>query len=104
MRIGVLITHIRAEEKLLITAFQERGIEPDVMLDRDLDFDLTAGADQRAPSGLPWQAYALVMERSVSTSRGLYALAILNSWDINTINRYDTASTCADKLRTTIAL
>lgn len=104
MRIGILITHIRAEEKLLISAFQERGIEPDIILDRDLDFDITAGPEQPAPSGSAWRDYDLVMERSVSTSRGLYALAILNSWGINTINRYETAATCADKLRTSIAL
>ena len=104
MRIGVLITHIRAEEKLLINAFQEQGIEPDILLDRDLNFDLTAGPGQMAPSGVPWQDYDLLMERSVSTSRGLYTLAILNSWGIATINRYDTAATCADKVRTSIAL
>ena len=104
MRIALLITHIRAEEKLLITAFQERGIEPDIMLDRDLNFDVTAGAEQRAPSGIVWSEYDLVLERCVSTSRGLYALAILNSWGIPTINSYETASICADKLRTTIAL
>ena len=104
MRIGVLITHIRAEEKLLINAFQEQGIEPDILLDRDLNFDLTTGPGQMAPSGVPWQDYDLLMERSVSTSRGLYTLAILNSWGIATINRYDTAATCADKVRTSIAL
>jgi [lysine-biosynthesis-protein LysW]--L-2-aminoadipate ligase len=104
MRIGILITHIRAEEKLLISAFQERGIEPDIVLDRDLDFDITAGPEQPAPSGIAWRDYDLVMERSVSTSRGLYTLAILNSWGVNTINRYETAATCADKLRTSIAL
>jgi [lysine-biosynthesis-protein LysW]---L-2-aminoadipate ligase len=104
MRIGILITHIRAEEKLLIGAFQERGIEPDIILDRDLNFDVTAGPEQLAPTGVPWQAYDLLMERSVSTSRGLYTLALLNSWGINTINRYEPAAICADKLRTSIAL
>ncbi|MBZ0287340.1 MAG: lysine biosynthesis protein LysX, partial [Anaerolineae bacterium] len=79
MRVGILITHIRAEEKLLISAFEERGIQPDIILDRDLNFDLTAGGDQLAPSGAPWSAYGVVMERAVSTSRGLYALALLNS-------------------------
>ena len=43
MRIGILVTHIRAEEKLLIQAFQARGIEPDILLDRDINIDLTAG-------------------------------------------------------------
>lgn len=104
MRIGLLITHIRAEEKLLIQAFQARGIEPDIILDRDLHFNITAGPQQLAPSGLPWQDYDLIVERCVSTSRGLYALAILNAWQIPTINRYDAATICADKLLTSVHL
>ncbi len=104
MRIGILITHIRAEEKLLINAFQERGLQPDIILDRDLNFDVTGTAAQLAPSGVSWSDYDIIVERAVSTSRGLYALALLNSWGVNTINRYDTAAICADKLRTSIAL
>ncbi len=104
MRIGVLITHIRAEEKLLLNAFQTQGIEPDVILDRDLNIDVTAGPNQLAPSGIAWHDYDLLLERAVSTSRGLYALALLNSWGIKTINSYETAAICADKLRTSIAL
>jgi [lysine-biosynthesis-protein LysW]---L-2-aminoadipate ligase len=103
-RIAMLITHIRPEEKLLITALQNQGVDPDVILDRDFNFDLTAGADQCAPSGLAWSDYDVVIERCVSTSRGLYAQAILNAWGIPTINMYQTAVTCADKLLTTIAL
>jgi [lysine-biosynthesis-protein LysW]--L-2-aminoadipate ligase len=104
MRIGILITHIRAEEKLLLSAFQEQGVEPDVILDRDLNVDVTAGPGQLAPSGVAWGDYDLIMERAVSTSRGLYVMALLNSWGINTINRYETAAICADKLRTSIVL
>lgn len=104
MRIAVLVTHIRPEEKLLIAAFQAQGIEPELILDRDLDFDVVAGADQLAPNGVPWSAYDIVLERCVSTSRGLYTQAILNSWGIPTINSYETSSICADKLRTSIAL
>lgn len=103
-RVAILVTHIRPEEKLLIQAFQGRGIEPDVILDRALNFDLTHGGDQLSPSGQPWNSYDVVLERCVSTSRGLYALAILNAWGIPTINSYRTASTCADKLLTSLAL
>ena len=104
MRVGILVTHIRPEEKLLIAAFQAQGIDPDVILDRDLNFDVTRGAEQLAPSGVPWSAYNVIVERCVSTSRGLYALELLNAWGINTINRFETAAICADKLRTTLAL
>lgn len=104
MRVALLLTHIRPEEKLLIAAFEAHGITPDILLDRDLNFDLTAGADQPAPNGTAWRGYDLVIERCVSTSRGLYALAILNAWGVPTINTYATASICADKLLTTLAL
>lgn len=104
MRVALLITHVRPEEKLLLAAFDARGVVPDVILDRDLVFDLTAGPEQLAPSGVPWSAYDVVFERCVSTSRGTYALAVLNSWGIRTVNAYQTAVTCGDKLLTTLAL
>jgi [lysine-biosynthesis-protein LysW]--L-2-aminoadipate ligase len=104
MRIGILVTHIRPEEKLLISAFQAQGIEPDVILDRDLNFDVNASADQLAPSGVAWREYGVIVERCVSTSRGLYSQAILNAWGIPTINMYSTAVVCADKLLTSLAL
>jgi [lysine-biosynthesis-protein LysW]--L-2-aminoadipate ligase len=104
MRIGILITHIRAEEKLLIQAFQDHGLTPDLILDRDVQIDITAGASQLAPSGIAWGGYDLILERCVSTSRGLYLLAILNAWGIHTLNSHHTALICSDKLRTTLAL
>lgn len=104
MQVAVLVTHIRAEEKLLIEAFRAHGIEPDIILDRDLVFNINADAEQLAPSGIAWQEYDVVFERCVSTSRGLYALAILNSWGVRTVNSYQTAAICADKLQTALAL
>ena len=104
MRIAFLVTHLRAEEKLLVNAFRDAGAEPDILLDRDLYFDVTRGAEQLAPSGVAWSDYDLVLERCVSTSRGLYALAILNRWGVRTLNTYETASVCGDKLLTSLAL
>ena len=104
MRIGLLVTHIRPEEKLLLAAFAARDITPDVILDRELMFDLTAGPEQLAPTGVAWADYDLIIERCVSTSRGTYALAVLNAWGVRTINNHQTAVTCGDKLLTTLAL
>jgi [lysine-biosynthesis-protein LysW]--L-2-aminoadipate ligase len=104
MRVGVVISHVRPEEKLLVSAFHARGIEPDIILDRDINLDITAGPEQLAPSGFAWRDYDLIMERSVSTTRGLYLLAIFGAWGINALNRFETASTCADKFHTTVAL
>ncbi|MDX2078369.1 MAG: lysine biosynthesis protein LysX [bacterium] len=104
MRVAILLTHIRPEEKLLINAFEAHGITPDVILDRDFNFDLLGDSSQLAPSGISWGDYDLVLERCVSTSRGLYALSILNRWGVHTLNSYVTASICADKVQTTLAL
>ncbi|MEO0564567.1 MAG: lysine biosynthesis protein LysX [Chloroflexota bacterium] len=103
-RIGILVTHIRAEEKLLVEAFREAGVEPDMILDRDLNMDVTGGADQLAPTGIPWSDYNMILERSVSTSRGTYALMLLNTWGVPTINTYQTAHICGDKLATSAVL
>ncbi|MCY4538091.1 MAG: lysine biosynthesis protein LysX [Chloroflexi bacterium] len=104
MRVALLVTHIRAEEKLILTAFNNRDISPDIILDRELNFNISEGPQQLAPSGIAWREYDLVFERCVSTSRGMYALAILNSWGLRSFNTYETAAICGDKLRTSIAL
>ncbi len=104
MRVALLVTHIRAEEKLILAAFNNREISPDIILDRELNIEITQGAEQLAPSGIAWRDYDLIFERCVSTSRGMYALAILNSWGVRTYNTYETAATCSDKLQTSIAL
>ncbi len=103
MRVALLVTHIRAEEKLILAAFNNRDINPDIILDRELNFDVSRGAEQLAPSGIAWSEYDMVFERCVSTSRGMYALAILNSWGVRSFNSYETAAICSDKLRTSIA-
>ena len=46
----------------------------------------------------------VVLERSVSTARGLYALRLFEHAGLPTVNSYHTASTCADKVLTTAAL
>jgi [lysine-biosynthesis-protein LysW]--L-2-aminoadipate ligase len=104
MRVGIVISHIRPEEKLLISAFQAQGVEPEIINDREIIFDITAGPEQSSPTGTAWHDYDVILERSVSTSRGLYTLAMLENWGVNAINSFQTASTCADKFRTTIAL
>ena len=104
MRVALLVTHIRAEEKLILSAFNQRSLSPDIILDRELNFDISRGPEQLAPSGSAWHDYDLIIERCVSTSRGMYALAILNSWGLRTFNTYETAAICADKLRTSLAL
>jgi len=94
IRVGILASRIRVEEKYLIAACEARGITPTVISDEELTI-VIGGAP------LP---YDVILERSVSTTRGLYAIRLLEAAGNVVINSYQTAATCADKLLTTIAL
>lgn len=96
MKIGVLLSRVRVEEKWLFDALDKRGVEYDRLDDREIKFDIT----QREK----WQQYDAVLERSISFARGLYATQILNSWGVPTINDSQVAAICGDKLTTTLML
>ena len=94
VRVAILASRIRVEEKYLIASFEAHGISPTIISDEDLSF--TVGGES-----LPFD---VILERSVSTTRGLYALRLLESLGNIVVNSYQTATTCADKLLTTLAL
>ena len=94
MRIGVLCSRIRAEEKLLFESFSRRRLEFDKVDDREIVFEIGAEPPR----------YDVVLERCLHHSRALYALRILNQWGVPTVNTYDVALTCGDKINTTTAL
>jgi [lysine-biosynthesis-protein LysW]--L-2-aminoadipate ligase len=96
MKIGVLLTRLRIEEKWLFEALEKRGIEYDKIDDREVSFDLNH-PDK-------WEPYSVVLERSLSYGRGLYACKILNGWGIPTVNTSSVEDTCGDKLWTSAAL
>ena len=94
MRLGVLCSRIRAEEKLLFETFNRRGIAFEKIDDRELVFEIGAEPPR----------YDVVLERCLHHSRALYALRILNQAGIPTVNSYEVALTCGDKINTTTAL
>jgi len=94
VRIGVLCSRIRAEEKLLFESFSRRRLEFDKIDDREIVFEIGAEPPR----------YDVVLERCLHHSRALYALRILNQWGVPTVNTYDVALTCGDKINTTTAL
>lgn len=97
MRLAILTSRVRVEEKLLVEALRQRSIEFDVIDDGALLFDL--GAPQER-----WQQYAAVLCRSVSQSRGLAVLQVLEHWGIPVFNSAAVTALCNDKLLTTLAL
>src|SRR5688500_15918514 len=94
MRLAVLCSRIRVEEKLLLTELERRG----VTFDKVDDSELVLRLDQRN------FAYDLVFERSISYGRTLYTLQTLESWGVRCINRAAVVATCGDKHITSLAL
>jgi [lysine-biosynthesis-protein LysW]--L-2-aminoadipate ligase len=97
MHLAILTSRIRVEEKLLFAAMQQRGITYEVIDDGELLLDL-ARPDER------WQAFDAVLCRSVSQSRGLAMLYVLESWGVPVFNAAAVTAICNDKLLTTLAL
>lgn len=96
MRIAVLYSRARVEEKILFEMLDARGIEYDRIDDRDIAFDLGNPA--------PWSKYDVVLDRSINFSRALYTLRVLNDWGIPTVNTARVTETCGDKLLTSSVL
>src|SRR5690242_21847527 len=97
MRLAILTSRVRVEEKLLIEVLRRRDIAFDIIDDGELLFDL-------AQPGERWRDYDAVFCRSVSQSRSLAVLQVLEHWGIPTFNSAATTTTCNDKLLTTLAL
>jgi len=95
MKIAMLLNRVRVEEKLLIQAFENRNQDIEIIDVRDVVFDLHQNG---------WRKYDVVVERCINHSRALYTLRILNDWGIKTVNTYEVALVCGNKLETTSAL
>jgi len=96
MKIGILLSRVRVEEKLLFEAFERRGVPYERIDDREIVFDL------QEPNG--FREYDVILERCINHSRALYALELLNAWGIRTVNTAEVAYTCGNKFSTTKAL
>lgn len=95
--IALLTSRVRVEEKLLIEALDRRHITYDIIDDGELLLDLTR-PDAR------WRTYDAVLCRSMSQSRGLSVLHVLEHWGVPVFNSAVVTATCNDKLLTTLAL
>lgn len=96
LKIGVLYSRVRVEEKWIFGAMEKRGIDYDRLDDRAISFDL------EKPKA--WQQYDAVLERSISYNSGLYALRMLNAFGVPTVNTAAVAEVCGDKLMTSAVL
>tara|TARA_Y100000588_G_scaffold241237_1_gene255110 strand:- start:1272 stop:2105 length:834 start_codon:yes stop_codon:yes gene_type:complete len=93
VKVGLLHSLIRKEEKLLIEEFQVRGVDLVMIDDRKLISDLNSAPD-----------VDVVLERSINHSRSMYGLRLLEAAGVYCINAADVAKICGDKILTSVAL
>jgi [lysine-biosynthesis-protein LysW]---L-2-aminoadipate ligase len=93
--VGVLLSRVRVEEKLLLEELERRGVPTKVIDDRELVLVL----EKKPDLGVD-----VVLERCIQHSRALYALSVLETWGIPTVNTFEVADICGNKLLTTMRL
>ncbi len=96
LKIGVLYSRLRVEEKWIFGAMEKRGVDYERLDDRQIYFDLSDASY--------WKSFDAMLERSISYTNGLYALRILNAFGVPTVNTAQVAEICGDKLMTSAAL
>lgn len=96
MRIGILYSRIRVEEKLLIEAMERRGVAYELVDVRTAVLDLTCPA--------AWRRFDVILDRCVSHTAALACLQIWGAWGIPCVNTAQVVQVCGSKLETTLAL
>jgi [lysine-biosynthesis-protein LysW]--L-2-aminoadipate ligase len=99
LRLGVLVSHLRPEEKLILAAARDRGFDVSPLFDRDVVLDLSAPSP--AVSGLDVD---VLLDRCVAHSRSGYVLWAFERWGIPTLNSAEAVQLCDDKARNSLAL
>jgi [lysine-biosynthesis-protein LysW]--L-2-aminoadipate ligase len=93
--VGVLLSRVRVEEKLLLEELDRRHIPTKTIDDREL----VLAVETKPDLGVD-----VVLERAIQHSRALYALCVLNTWGVPTVNTFEVADVCGNKLLTTMRL
>lgn len=99
LRLGVLVSYLRQEEKLILAAARARGMIVTPVFDRELTLNLSAPT--AAESGLEVD---VLLDRSVVHSRAGYTLWAMNRWGIPTLNSAAAVTICDDKARASMVL
>jgi len=94
VRLGVLYTIIRPEEKWILAAAEARGIA----VERIDDSVVTFGLER--PSDLP----DVVLNRSVSHTRSVYAVRCFEHYGVPTVNRSSVLELAGDKVLASLRL
>ena len=94
-RVGVLLSRVRVEEKLLLAELESRRVQTRVIDDREL----VLAVERKPDLGVD-----VILERCIGHGTALYALAVLDAWGVPTVNTHEVAEICGNKLLTTMRL
>jgi [lysine-biosynthesis-protein LysW]---L-2-aminoadipate ligase len=96
MRVAMLYSRIRVEERLLIEELQRRCVEHELIDVRECVWDVDE------PGNLA--SFDVVIERCISQTQALAAVRIFERWGVPCVNPSRVIDLCGDKLSTTLAL
>jgi [lysine-biosynthesis-protein LysW]---L-2-aminoadipate ligase len=95
MKLAVLISQVRLEEKLIFAAAERAGLELVKVFDKELVLDLCEPSFPEAD---------VVLDRGLVHSRAEYSLRYLSGMGIPTVNSYEATILCDNKFLTTTIL
>ncbi len=96
MRVGLLHSRIRVEEKLLLAELKSQGAEVEPLDVRSGKWSLDH------PD--PWKRFDVIFDRCLSHSQSLTIATILDAWGIPCINRSEVNRICGDKIEMSAVL
>ncbi len=97
MKVGLLYSRIRKDEKLLLSELRERDHDIAKIDVRKQQFNVS-----EAPA--VFDDLDIVVDRCLSTSRSVYATKFAAAYDVPVVNGPDVAEVCADKVKNSLAL
>jgi [lysine-biosynthesis-protein LysW]--L-2-aminoadipate ligase len=97
VKVGLLYSRIRRDEKLLLSELRERDHEVAKIDVRRQRFGL-----DEPPAA--FDEVDVVLDRCGATSRSLYVTRFLDAYGIPVVNSHETARVCADKVENSLAL
>ncbi|WP_436908860.1 lysine biosynthesis protein LysX [Halosimplex marinum] len=97
MKVGILYSRIRRDEKLLLNELRERDHEVVKVDVRKQRFGLSEPPEDM-------RDVDVLVDRCLATSRSLYATEFADAYDIPVVNSAETAEVCANKVKNSLAL
>mgnify|MGYP002276693418 FL=1 len=97
VKVGILYSRIRRDEKLLLNELRERDHEVVKVDVRKQRFGLSDPPEDM-------QNVDVLVDRCLATSRSLYATEFADAYGIPVVNSAETAEVCANKVKNSLAL